>query len=130
MFLKALLILFCVLISILVLAEDKVSVNQLDQAIASFRKEVDDNPKDAEAHYYLGSAYFSQGRLKQAVIAYQKAVFLQHEYAKAYNNLGYVYLGFESPWFDSDLGIEYYKKAARLGYKGDQIWLEKNGYDW
>ena len=91
MFLKALPILFCVLISILVLAEDKVLANQLDQAIASFKKEVDDNPADAEAHYYLGSAYFSQGRLKQAVIAYQKAVFLQPEYAKAYNNLGLAY---------------------------------------
>ena len=44
MFLKALPILFCVLISILVLAEDKVPINQLDQAIASFKKEVDDNP--------------------------------------------------------------------------------------
>ena len=100
------------------------------KAIDCFEKAIELNPDNPRTYYRLGNSYVIRHHYPKAIECFEKAIELHPDFAKAYNNLGYVYLGFESPWYDSDLGIECYKKAAKLGYKGAQIWLEKNGYDW
>ena len=104
--------------------------DNLTKAIQMWEKAIELNPDNPRTYYRLGNSYVIRHHYPKAIECFEKAIELHPDFAKAYNNLGYVYLGFESPWYDSDLGIECYKKAARLGYKGAQIWLEKNGYDW
>ena len=40
--------------------------NQLDQAIQSFRKVIQDNPVSAQAHYFLGVAHNRNSEFEQA----------------------------------------------------------------
>ena len=55
-----------------------------------------------------------------------KAIELEPDFAKAYNNLGVAYKN----QGNTTKAIQSFEKAARLGHKGAQDWLKKKGHDW
>ena len=59
------------------------------QALADLNKAVALDPKNAAAHYNLGSALGRQGKLNEAIAVYRKAIALDPKFAYAHNNLGY-----------------------------------------
>ena len=63
-----------------------------DQAEASFRLALRDDPSSAEAHYGLGSVYLKQDKSPEARDSFERAVKLSASYpdtlANAWNNLG------------------------------------------
>jgi tetratricopeptide (TPR) repeat protein len=65
---------------------------QYDAAIAAYRKSLEANPGNAEAHNALGVIYASQGKHAQAVIELMAALALAPTAAHIHNNLGYSYL--------------------------------------
>ena len=72
------------------------------------------------------NAYKDQDNLIKAIQMYEKAIELDPDDADAYNNLGNAYYDKG----ETDQALIYFKKAAKLGSKDAQDWLEKNGYDW
>ena len=57
-------------------------------ATSDYRRALELEPNFAEAHYNMGSALKSQGRLDEAVGCYRRALELKPDYASALNNLG------------------------------------------
>lgn len=49
------------------------------------------SPDDANAHFQLASAYYDEGKLKEAAAAYEKVITLQPKFADGYFRLGVVY---------------------------------------
>jgi len=60
------------------------AIDRLEEAIRL-------DPAQAEAHYYLGLAYFQFTRYMEAVQAFQKALAAKSDYAEAYAALGMAY---------------------------------------
>ena len=62
-----------------------------DAAMAEreFKKVLEADPDNAPAHNNLGNAYLRQGRLKEAISSYKKAVKLDVNLGLAYSNWGY-----------------------------------------
>ncbi|NLA41822.1 MAG: tetratricopeptide repeat protein [Smithella sp.] len=84
-----------------------------NEALASFNKAIELDPKDADAYNNRGIAYDNLGNHKQAIKDYNKAIELDPKNAKAYNNRGGAY---------GDLGnykqaIKDYDKAIDLDPK-------------
>jgi tetratricopeptide (TPR) repeat protein len=77
------------------------------------------------AYNNLGFTYFNQGNLTKAIQLYEKAIELDPDNTLVYNNLGNAYYN-----SNFDKALIYYKKAARLGDKGIQDWLKRNGHEW
>jgi len=65
---------------------------QYDAAIAAYRKSLEANPGNAEAHNALGVIYASQGKYELAVTELKAALALAPRAAHIHNNLGYAYL--------------------------------------
>lgn len=65
---------------------------QYDAAIAAYRKSLEANPGNAEAHNALGVIYANQGKYEQAIIELKAALTLAPTAAHIHNNLGYTYL--------------------------------------
>jgi RNA polymerase sigma factor (TIGR02999 family) len=64
--------------------------DQMDAAIACFRKAIELDPKYAKAHFNLGITLFKQGKLDEAIACYRQAIKLDPKFAWAHNNLGNV----------------------------------------
>ena len=62
----------------------------LDQAAASFRQVIANQPNDPEAHYNLGTLYLRTNALQEARRNLEQAVDLRPEYPEAWNNLGMI----------------------------------------
>jgi tetratricopeptide (TPR) repeat protein len=62
----------------------------LDQAAASFKQVIADQPDDAEAHYNLGTLYLRRNALVEARQYIDKALALRPDYPEAWNNLGMI----------------------------------------
>jgi len=97
--------------------------DNLTKAIELYEKSIELDPDHAMTYNNLGLAYYNQGNITKAIQLYEKAIELDPDYAWAYINLGNTYSNF-------DKTLIYYKKAARLGDKGIQDWLKKNGHEW
>ena len=65
---------------------------QYDAAIAAYRKSLEANPGNAEAHNALGVIYATQGKYELAVNELKAALALAPRAAHIHNNLGYAYL--------------------------------------
>jgi tetratricopeptide (TPR) repeat protein len=61
---------------------------RLTDAVAAYRRFLNLQPNDAEAHNNLGVALKSLGHLNEAVICHETALRLQPNYPEAHNNLG------------------------------------------
>ena len=62
------------------------------QAIASFKKAVTENPKNADAHNMLGYSHRALGKFDDAFAAYDKALAIdpKHKGALEYSGMGYL----------------------------------------
>src|SRR5262249_8932185 len=61
---------------------------KVDEAIAAYRKAIENDPKLAGAHYNLGTALGRQGKLGEAIAEFRKAIELDPKSALAHCNLG------------------------------------------
>ena len=63
-----------------------------EQAIASFKKAVADNPMNADAHNMLGFSHRALGKFDDAFAAYDKALAIdpKHKGALEYSGMGYL----------------------------------------
>jgi superkiller protein 3 len=53
-----------------------------------FRRALQHNPNDRDAHVWLGSAFYGQGKLEEAIASYRRALQIDPNDALAHNNLG------------------------------------------
>lgn len=63
-------------------------MNQLDEAIAAYRRALDLDPNHTLAHFNLGNALRNKGRLDEAIEEYRAAIGLKPDYAEVHCNLG------------------------------------------
>jgi tetratricopeptide (TPR) repeat protein len=62
-----------------------------DKAIASYLQEIEINPKDTNAHFYLGALYINLNRKDEAKKEFIRAIEIDPTYKPAYINLAQVY---------------------------------------
>jgi tetratricopeptide (TPR) repeat protein len=93
---------------------DYVLLNDYPDAIKWLERSVQEDPKDAEAVYYLGRAYYSQNWFEKAIAAFQKAIALNPLFAKAENNLGLALAAQNK----LDLAEHAYRRAIQMGEEG------------
>jgi len=86
-------------------------------AEASFKKALEENPKNSDAHYGLGSVYSAQKKLDEAEAAYKKAVRLDPTHFDAHYGLGYIY----EQKGDKEAAERQYARYRRLKKKMDQM---------
>ena len=99
-----------------------------------------DSKNEAETDYNLGNKYASQGKLEDAVTAYQQAITLDPNLTKAHYNLGYVYYEQgkledaiaqlqQAITLDPNLAPAHYNLACIYSLKNEQTpaikWLQK-----
>ena len=79
----------------------------------------------ADDWFNKGSDAYRNGEYDEAISFYLRSIELDPA-AAAYYNLGNAY------YDQGNLtkAIQSFEKAARLGHKGAQDWLKKNGHDW
>jgi tetratricopeptide (TPR) repeat protein len=93
---------------------DYVLLNDYPDAIHWLERSVEENPKDAEAVYYLGRAYYAQNWFEKAIAAFQRALELNPLFAKAQNNLGLALAAQNK----LDVAEQAYRRAIQLGEEG------------
>jgi tetratricopeptide (TPR) repeat protein len=93
---------------------DYVLLDDYADAIKWLEKAVTFDPKNKDAWYYLGRAYYTRARLGEAHKAFQTVLDLDHTNARAENSLGLI---FETQGKPAD-AIEAYRKAI--------AWQERN----
>ena len=85
-----------------------------------------------QSHYNLGLAYYHDGKIEQAIAAYQTAIHLEPNFAEAYGGLGVIY------WRTGDLdaAIRHCQKAIKIAPENiefhqnlTQIYWQKGLYD-
>ena len=88
---------------------------------------------DSLGVFHSASDWFDKGynavenkEYDKAIPFYLRAIELKPDYAAAYWNRSIA----KDSLGDKSGGMEDTKKAARLGHKGAQNWLKKNGYEW
>ncbi len=59
----------------------------MDMTIRHYKKVVELDPEMVEAHYNLGMAYATQGKLKPAISEWEKVLQLNPHHTRASNNL-------------------------------------------
>lgn len=63
-------------------------LNRREEAVASYRRALDLNPRLAAAHSNMGAALHSLGRVDQAVTSYRRALEIMPTLPETHNNLG------------------------------------------
>jgi tetratricopeptide (TPR) repeat protein len=97
---------------------------------AIFLKLVENQPKEAKYHFYLGNSLFYQRKIEEATQAYQEAINLNPKYALAYNSLGFLHAS-QGQW---DEAIAQYQKALEINPDyaealknlGESLWKKGN----
>ncbi len=87
---------------------------------AIFRQLLENQPKEAKYHFYLGNSLFYQQKIEEATQAYQEAISLNPKYALAYNSLGFLHAS-QGQW---DEAIGQYQKALEI--IGESLWKKGN----
>ncbi len=90
---------------------DYVLLNDYPEAMKWLERSVQENPKDAEAVYYLGRAYYNQNWFDKAISTFQQAIKLSPRFGKAHNNLGLALAAQNK----LDLAEQSYRQAIRIG---------------
>jgi TPR repeat protein len=77
-----------------------------------------------DPNYYntLAYCFFENGDFNKAILALQKAVKVDPDYANGYDSMGEMYLKSGN----KTKAIEYYKKAAQMGYDNAIKWCKDN----
>src|SRR5262249_17323182 len=76
-----------------IVALDYVLLGSYADASKWLERSVEENPKDAEAGYFLGSAKYSENRFEEAISAFKRCLALEPQNVKAMSNLGLSYAG-------------------------------------
>jgi len=76
-----------------VVALDYVLLGSYADASKWLTQAVAENPKDAEAWYYLGRAKYNENRFEEAIRAFEQCLELEPRNVKAQSNLGLSYAG-------------------------------------
>jgi tetratricopeptide (TPR) repeat protein len=90
---------------------DYVLMSDYTDAILWLEKSVAEYPRDSEAFYNLGRAYYIEDRFDQAVAAFQQTLRIEPHYANAENGLGLSYAAQNQP----DLAEQAYRRAIADG---------------
>jgi Flp pilus assembly protein TadD len=83
---------------------------RIAEAIACYRKAVEVDPLQADAHNNLGAYLVGENQLEQAVNHYEQALRARPDYAEAHNNLGVVQKQLDL----IDEAIAHYREALRF----------------
>ena len=89
------------------------------KAEVDYRKAIEQNPRTSQAYYNLGNALLAQGKPKEAMTSYEKAVGLEtskHRRAMIYHNMG-VILQSQKQYAPA---IDCYKNALRNNPEDDE----------
>ncbi|MEW6051300.1 MAG: tetratricopeptide repeat protein [Candidatus Zixiibacteriota bacterium] len=76
---------------------DAKARKEFEKAVGKFNQAVELNPKLAEAHNNLGYCYRKLGKLDESLKAYEKAIGLKPDFAKAREYRGETYLAMDQP---------------------------------
>ena len=82
-----------------------------DDAISSYKKALQIDPKDAGSHYNLGFAYVKKGLYNEAVLETESALKLDPKLADAHRNLGLIYYLYLK---DSKKAVYHFKKLLEI----------------
>jgi len=97
---------------------DLLNTGQYDEVIKAFEgKSLFQMEHDPEIWNSLGIAYSSKEDFEKAMVAYEKAISIDHEYPLVYNNLGTAYLSIFIKTKDSrtyQKSLQNFKKAIEL----------------
>src|SRR6267143_6252602 len=88
---------------------DYVLLNDYPEAIKWLEKAVEAEPRNKEAWYFLGRAYYTRSRIGEARKAFLTVLELDPRDAKAENNLGLIFESEAQP----DAAVEAYRKAIQ-----------------
>jgi len=88
-------------------------IGKYSEAIAHFNKVIDLDSTNAEAHLYLGRAYYNQGKYDGAMLEFNKAIHFKPDFGEAYRSRGLLWKSFG----DNDKFCADYIKAEDLGVK-------------
>ena len=85
-------------------------LGKYDEAIDSFNKAIQQNPKLVDAYHYRGQAYFQTQRFQNAIQDYNKVLQMAPQNAEAYHHRGQAY----SSSGNNDQAIADYTQAISL----------------
>jgi protein O-mannosyl-transferase len=88
----------------------QVNRKQFKEAIITFLRALDIQPRYAEAHNNLGIALAGRKRYDEAIVHFQKSLRIKSDYAEAHNNLGLA-LAYRGK---SDEAIVHYREALKI----------------
>jgi tetratricopeptide (TPR) repeat protein len=63
-------------------------LRRLEEAIASYQRALEIDPKKVEAHYNMGNTLDDMGRLEDAIASYSRALEIDPTDAATHNNMG------------------------------------------
>ncbi|MDD5070080.1 MAG: tetratricopeptide repeat protein [Candidatus Omnitrophica bacterium] len=66
-------------------------IGQLDQAIDSYKKALEINPRRADVYFHLACIYYDQKKYSQAIELFEDALRIKPDYSAAYLKLGQLY---------------------------------------
>lgn len=72
------------------LADSAYNKEAYTQAISLYNKALAENGRNADLYYNLGNAYYRQGNVAQAILAYERALRINPAFAEARANLSFV----------------------------------------
>jgi tetratricopeptide (TPR) repeat protein len=88
--------------------------DMLDEAVAQYKRVLEIDNHNADAHVSLGVAYRAKGMIKEAISEYQRAMSIDSDIAgKAHNNLAVLYY-YEKQYEEA---VHHCNKAVELGFE-------------
>ena len=91
-----------------------------DEAINQFKKALEIEPDDLNAHYNLGNAWLAVGRIDEAIVQFKKALEIEPDDADTYYNLGVALVRIGR----SDEAISCFQKV--IAFKPDNVGAYNN----
>lgn len=105
------------------------SINEMDKAVAAYRKAISLDPRFVHAFNKLGIILNGQGKFNEAIDAYRSLLRLEPDHASIYNNLGFA-LSSQGNFHEA---IEAYQKGVKRIPHSVMLWttlgmaLERTG---
>ena len=88
--------------------------------VAKYKKVIEEDPENAQAHNSLGIAYAKNGYLEKAEKSFKKVIGLRPDFHGGHSNLGNIF--FEYGYYDK--AVQEYKKSLTLDPDNAYVYLE------